>query len=362
MLFRSHKLLSLSEKVISEEDCDENTKAHAAKMLEVFLLQCHGHVSQLIPDIMRLALSQIQKPENEAICLNVYKPQLLVVLIAALYTDFQLATNIFGQIRMDQQLDTFEWFVRELYRNKEHFEGIHDRKMIIWLLCRLLSDGIMPNLFHDQTDKLMEWMLTLFTDLQRCIKELAERTREDDSDEDEEESSDEDERMNGELKDSDDDVDEENMEYLETLEQDRRQRRSRRKSSTNKSMEDPTAEGGLSCEIVSVSDTDSEDHHSFQEETDFESFTTPVDEQDEKPGLNVFVLFKRTLEVMKQHHPPLFSALCEQHMGPERIAELNALMDICIREENLERSKQLAQAGGYSFDASQPVPNSFKFA
>ena len=34
---RIHKLLSLSEKIISEEDCDENTKAHAAKMLEVAL-------------------------------------------------------------------------------------------------------------------------------------------------------------------------------------------------------------------------------------------------------------------------------------------------------------------------------------
>jgi hypothetical protein len=73
---------------------------------------------------------------------------------------------------------------------------------------RIRSDSEPLKFLNIGIFKLMEWMLTLFTDLQRCIKELAERTREDDSDEDEEESSDEDERMNGELKDSDDDVDE----------------------------------------------------------------------------------------------------------------------------------------------------------
>ena len=110
-----------------------------------------------------------------------------------------------------------------------------------------------------------------------------------------------------------------------------------------------------------------------------EAFTTPVDDQDDKPGLNVFVLFKRTFEskqvnkdfkfyfytftVLKDHHPALFSALCEQHqLGPEKMAEMKALMDVCVREENLERSKQLAQSGGYAFDATQPVPNTFKFA
>jgi hypothetical protein len=55
----------------------------------------------------------------------------------------------------------------------------------------------------------MNWILILFDELQRCMKELADRNKEDDSDDDEEESSDgEDDRMNEELKDSDDDVDE----------------------------------------------------------------------------------------------------------------------------------------------------------
>jgi hypothetical protein len=65
--------------------------------------------------------------------------------------------------------------------------------------------------------------------------------------------------------------------------------------------------------------------------------------------------------VLKEHHPLIFSALCDEQNN-EKIAELRALMDICIREENLQKSKQLAQSGGYAFDVSQTVPNTFKFA
>ena len=109
-----------------------------------------------------------------------------------------------------------------------------------------------------------------------------------------------------------------------------------------------------------------------------EAFTTTVDDQDDKKGLNVFVLFKHTFEgnayrnykfmnhlilVLKENHPALFDALCnQQQLGEKRMTELKALTDICIREENLFESKQLAQSGGYAFDATQPVPGTFKFA
>jgi len=55
---------------------------------------------------------------------------------------------------------------------------------------------------------MMDWLIDLFKDLQRCIKGLADKIKEDSDDEDEESSDDNNERMNGELKDSDDDVDE----------------------------------------------------------------------------------------------------------------------------------------------------------
>jgi hypothetical protein len=80
------------------------------------------------------------------------------VLIAALYCDFHLLTNIFGQVQMDPQMNTFDWLIHELYKHRDNFEGIHDRKMIIWLFCRLLSDGIVPNAFQNQANKVFYWI------------------------------------------------------------------------------------------------------------------------------------------------------------------------------------------------------------
>jgi hypothetical protein len=55
------------------------------------------------------------------------------------------------------------------------------------------------------------------------------------------------------------------MEYLEALEREnnQKQRQSRRKSSTNKSMEDPTIEKDL-FEECETSETDSDEYHHFQ--------------------------------------------------------------------------------------------------
>ncbi|KAL3110544.1 hypothetical protein niasHT_020015 [Heterodera trifolii] len=366
---RVQHFLAMCEKTLNDEGedgCDESTKAHAAKMLEVFVLQCQGRASHFIPDILRLVFNQLQK-ESADLKLGQLKPQLLIILIAALYSDFQLCSNLFGQLQFKTEIGTFEWLIRELYSNRKDFEGVHDRKMLIWLLCRILADGNLPALFINQPEKFMEWLLTLFEDLQRCIKEIAER-REDDSDSEDEESSEEDDdRMNGELKDSDDDVDEENSQYLMALEHERnerRERRTRRKSSTNKSMDDQTE--GAPGDILSLASetTDSEEHHHFEEETDLEAFSTPLDDQgDNKPCLNVFVLFKHTLEEMNTRNSPLLVSISDQQrIGEARVAKLNHLMEICTREENLERSKRLAQAGGYSFDANAPVPTTFSFS
>jgi hypothetical protein len=45
------------------------------------------------------------------------------------------------------------------------------------------------------------------------------------------------------------------------------------------------------------SDTDSEEHHNFVDETELESFTTPVDAAE--GGLNVFLVFK---DVMRGYY------------------------------------------------------------
>uniref|UniRef100_A0A914H6Q5 Importin N-terminal domain-containing protein n=1 Tax=Globodera rostochiensis TaxID=31243 RepID=A0A914H6Q5_GLORO len=245
---RAQHFLAMCEKALNddgENSCDERTKAHAVKMLEVFLLQCRGRANHFIPDILRLVFNHLQKePANEN-KLGDLKTQLLIAIIAALYCDFQMCSNLFGQMQLEAEMATFEWVVRALYANRKNFGGVHNRKMLIWLLCRILADGNLPVLFEEQPEKFMEWLLTLF----------------------------------GEL----------------------------------------------------------------EEETDLEAFSTPLDDQGEnKSDLNVFVLFKHTLDALSAHNSPLLARITDQQrIGQERVTKLKHLMEICTREENLERAEQL---------------------
>ncbi|KAF7637161.1 Importin N-terminal domain-containing protein [Meloidogyne graminicola] len=344
---RIQMLLSMCEKTVCDNECDELGKAHAAKMLEVFVLQSQGHVNSCLAHIIRLVLTQLQNPIKEENSIDQYRPQLLMVskfvLVAAFYSDSNLCTNLFEHTQMDTQKTTFDWFLNGLYENRHNFEGIHDRKMLIWFLCRLLSSGQVPTMFHHESTKIIVWLLDLFKSLQNCIKSLADRIKED-SDDDDEESNDEDhERTNAELKDSDDDIDEHNMEYLEAIESENSFDKKRRRRNTVKSIGDQSVESDLFDEYETTSSITDD---GYEEENDLEAYTTTIDDQDDKKGLNVFVLFKHTLEVLKQNSPELFNVLCNQEqLGEKRMAELKALTDVCIREEKLVESKHLAQSG-----------------
>nr|CAD2206823.1 unnamed protein product [Meloidogyne enterolobii] len=215
----------------------------------------------------------------------------------------------------------------ELYENRDNFEGIHDRKMLIWFLCRLLSSGLIPTIFQQEATKMMDWLIDLFKDLQRCIKGLADKIKEDSDDEDEESSDDNNERMNGELKDSDDDIIWNILEAVDNENNNQNKKRRKRQSTNSKSMgEEQSVEDELFEAYETTSSvTDDDDYHHFQEENDLEAFTTLIDDQDDKQGLNVFVLFKHTFEVLKQNNPLLFDALCDQQkLGEKRIAELKS--------------------------------------
>uniref|UniRef100_A0A183BZY4 Importin N-terminal domain-containing protein n=1 Tax=Globodera pallida TaxID=36090 RepID=A0A183BZY4_GLOPA len=162
---RARHFMAMCEKTLNddgENSCDERTKAHAVKMLEVFLLQCQGRANHFIPDILRLVFNHLQKESTNENKLGDLKTQLLIAIVAALYCDFQMCSNLFGQMQLEAEIGTFEWVVRALYANRKSFGGVHARKMVIWLLCRILADGNLPVLFEKQPEKFMEWLLTLF--------------------------------------------------------------------------------------------------------------------------------------------------------------------------------------------------------
>lgn len=71
---RSQWLLEMCEKTLADDDCGEDAHAHAAKLFEVFILQCIGRVNNFIPAILQLSLNRLKKnPEDDL------RVQLLIV-------------------------------------------------------------------------------------------------------------------------------------------------------------------------------------------------------------------------------------------------------------------------------------------
>lgn len=147
------------------------------------------------------------------------------------------------------------------------------------------------------------------------------------------------------------------MEYLEHL------NRSNRKEKVE----------GDETEDFSESD-DSEEFHHFQEETEVDSYVTPLDSDDS--DFNVYVFFKEVVGSKANYErffsnattlgiesvdAELFHALTTFE-DPEQQKELQQLVVLCDQQENLMRSKKLEQSGGYKFDTSGDVPKNFNFS
>uniref|UniRef100_A0A915DG54 Importin N-terminal domain-containing protein n=1 Tax=Ditylenchus dipsaci TaxID=166011 RepID=A0A915DG54_9BILA len=347
---RAQWLLEMCEKTLQDKEAGEEAQIHAAKLFEVFIIQCQGRAEHFLPGILQLSLNCLQGAEQENA--TDLRSQILVVFISVLYTtNIDYFRNLLSQLK--PQVD-FDWFTRAVLTNKEHFNGVHDRKMVLYFMCRLLAfqqSHVIPEGQNDQK-LIMDFCLNHFDGLQKSIKAMAENRADSDSDESSEDDADDD-RMNDELKDSDDDLDEGTLEYLESLQ---RKGRKKRNSSNMNSVGDGVHEEF--DEFRSDSD-DSEEYHNFVEETEVESYTTLLDA--EEGGLNVFLDFKKIFQEVQTNNPPLFNALIAG-LDQTKSEELQKLLTVCTQQENLDHSKKVEQQGGYKFNPETALPNNFSFA
>ncbi|XP_025836941.1 importin-7 [Agrilus planipennis] len=119
-------------KEVMSKDCGEDPESHAAKLLEVVILQCHGRIDQAIPMIVELAatrlLRQVRTSELRTMCLQ--------VLIAALYYNPHLLFSI-----LDKRPDFAEHFIKQWLHDIDCFLGVHDRKMCLLGLCTCIRSS-----------------------------------------------------------------------------------------------------------------------------------------------------------------------------------------------------------------------------
>uniref|UniRef100_A0A3P8ZPH1 Importin N-terminal domain-containing protein n=1 Tax=Esox lucius TaxID=8010 RepID=A0A3P8ZPH1_ESOLU len=202
-------IYSMCKKVLTG-DPGEDPECHAAKLLEVVILQCKGRgIDQVVPLFVAAALErltrEVKTSELRTMCLQ--------VAIAALYYSPPLLLNTLENLRFPNNTEPItNHFISQWLKDIDCFLGLHDRKMCVLGLCALIDLEQRPQAVNQVAGQLLPAAILLFNGLKRAYACQAEHENEDEDDED----GDEDEE-NAELGSDEDDIDEEGQEYLEML-------------------------------------------------------------------------------------------------------------------------------------------------
>lgn len=163
-------------KEILNKDCGEDPESHAAKLLEVILLQCRGRIDQAAPMLVELAASrllrEVRTSELRTMCLQ--------VLIAALYYNPQLLLSV-----LEKMPDFTSHFIKQWVNDVDCFLGVHDRKMCVLGLCTLISMPGRPNAVMEVAPKVMPSLILLFDGLKRAYAAKAQEMGEEEESESE---------------------------------------------------------------------------------------------------------------------------------------------------------------------------------
>ncbi|KAH3857509.1 hypothetical protein DPMN_100118, partial [Dreissena polymorpha] len=200
-------------KQVMSADVGEDAECHAAKLLEVILLQCPGQVDTIVRPFVELVLErltrEVETSELRTMCLQ--------VVIAALYYNTPLLIETLKSVQIaNVQGSVMEQFLKQWIHDADCFLGLHDRKISVLGLCNLLSmmESSRPSEVTELGPELLPATLVLFGGLRRAYETRAENETSD-SDDDGDEDADYEQDA---LASDEDEIDEEGQQYLEKLE------------------------------------------------------------------------------------------------------------------------------------------------
>ncbi|XP_068133705.1 importin-8 isoform X2 [Hyperolius riggenbachi] len=146
-------------------DAGEDAECHAAKLLEVIILQCNGRgIDQCIPLFVEAVLERltrgVKSSELRTMCLQ--------VAIAALYYDPALLLNTLEQIRFPHSSEPITaQFINQWLNDTDCFLGLHDRKMCIIGLTILMELPNRPAAINTVSSLIVPSILLLFLGLRQ---------------------------------------------------------------------------------------------------------------------------------------------------------------------------------------------------
>ncbi|XP_034942293.1 importin-7 [Chelonus insularis] len=330
-------------KAILTSDAGEDPESHAAKLLEVIILQCKGHIDQCIPSLVQLVLErltrQVKTSELRTMCLQ--------VVIAALYYNPALCLDVMDRLQgtLGQSTEPIaSHFIKQWIHDTDCFLGLHDRKLCVLGLCTLISMGpARPQAVNECAEQIIPSLILLFDGLKRAY---AAKVAEDEEDQEDEEESDIEEEV---LSSDEDEIDDASQEYLEKLQEKVTRSSAQHGYNINASIQDGDHR----------SDDEDDDDSDFEanEETALECYITPLDYDD--TNQDEYVVFKEVMQNIERTDPSWYGALTN-HLTPEQQKALQEVILLADQRKAVLESKRIEQSGGYAFH-SQTVPTSFNF-
>eukprot|EP00095_Tigriopus_kingsejongensis_P004972 maker-scaffold96_size378025-snap-gene-2.39 protein:Tk04972 transcript:maker-scaffold96_size378025-snap-gene-2.39-mRNA-1 annotation:"Importin-7" len=332
-LSKSEYLMAMynMSKTVLENDSGEDPQCHAAKLLEVIVLQCTGrNIDQAIPLFVQLALArlgqEIKTSELRTMCLQ-------VIIAALLYNQQVFMNSIQASASTHPPEVILKNFLHQWLSDADCFIGVHDRKLSILGLCTLLNMPEMPGV-AENAQRYLPALVMLFDGLKRAY-ELQDDS--DDNDSNSEASSWGDEEA---LESDEDEIDETSKMYLESL--------------SEKLVKSPGGQFQVQASVENGEDWDSDDD--FYEEPSLENYTTPIDDED---AVDEYLIFKTTLETVEKVDPKWYAQVVAP-LNEDMKQQVQSILTTHEQRKAAKESKSIEKQGGYMFD-QQAVPSQFSF-
>ncbi|XP_060050578.1 importin-8 isoform X2 [Erinaceus europaeus] len=313
-------LFTLCRKVLCGE-AGEDAECHAAKLLEVIILQCKGRgIDQCIPPFVQLALERLTRgvktSELRVMCLQ--------VAIAALYYSPDLLLHTLERMQLPHNPGPITvQFINQWMGDTDCFLGHHDRKMCIIGLSILMELQSRPPAVEAVAAQILPSVLFLFLGLKQVCATRQLARREDccqahkaDVDENEEISSDEEETTVG-----------------------------------------VQAKQPSNGRVEAEEDDDDDWEEELLEETTLEGFSTPLDLDG---SVDEYQFFTQALLAVQNRDATWYQLL----MAPLSADQRRALQEVYTLAEQrrtvAEAKKKIEQQGGFTFQ-NKGVLSAFNF-
>ncbi|CAG0918650.1 unnamed protein product [Notodromas monacha] len=329
-------LFNICKKILTSNQ-GEDMECHAAKLLEIILLNCKGRIDACVPVFVELALSrlmcqEIVTSELRTMCIQ-------VVIAAILYNPVWVLGDVLLNVRLPPPSNVvpagyaLEKFIAQWMHDIDCFLGIHDRKTSILGICAMMSldPQTRPACLSNYADAFLPSLVVLFDGIKRAYEaRAAERSDEED------ESGDSDTDSKGEL------GSDEEEEHLDAT------------------VKPVLARRKMNSDTLETDDDDDDDDSDYAPDEDFadlEMYSTVID--DDETGLDEFAIFKEVMSMMPMRDPGWYESLTSK-LEKKQMESIQAVGVLADQRKAAAESKKIEKSGGYKF-TQQTVPSSFNF-